>query len=128
MTKKTAIKKPTPRKQATRETPAATAAKKTPTKVARQPARKTAVRAPADTATVYQFDATKSVVPRVIATKAGRGPSPSEFASFEDVKDRAIDFLIDFIADCEQQLWDLKRSENYESYTALLAAAERQRS
>jgi len=41
--------------------------------------------------------------------------SPVEFASFEEAKDRAVDFLIDFIADCERQLWDLKRAENYRS-------------
>jgi len=35
-----------------------------------------------------------------------------------------FDFLIDFIADCEQQLWDLKRAESFEAYTAFIAAEE----
>ena len=64
--------------------------------------------------------------PRVLGDQDGNAPSLGAFASFEDVKDRAIDFLIDYIADCEQQLWDIERAESFEAYTALLAESERQ--
>jgi len=132
MTKKTPTKRQSAPKRTASRTPAAataktTTTKKTPPKAARSSNRKPAVQVPANGATAYQFDIAKCAVPRVVVTKAGRSASPAEFASFEEVKDRAIDFLIDYIADCEQQLWDLKRAESYEAYTALLADAERHR-
>jgi hypothetical protein len=129
MAKKIAVKQKTARKQAPSRTPATAATKKPQPKAARPAVHRAAVskpgvQKPADAQAVYQFDIATFVVPRIVATKARRSPSPAEFASFNDAKDRAIDFLIDFITDCEQQLWDLKRSENYEAYAAFLAADE----
>ena len=77
---------------------------KTQPKTAPPPVRKK----PATFPTSYQFDVATLAVPRIVASQGKAAHlSPAEFASFEDAKDRAIDFLIDFIADCEQQLWDL---------------------
>jgi hypothetical protein len=122
MTKKTTVKQKAARKRAAVRPPEAAATKKTQTRSARP-----AVRKAADAQAVYHFDVATAAVPRIVASKARRGPSSTEFASFDDAKDRAIDFLIDFIADCEQQLWDLKRAESFEAYAAFLAAEESQK-
>jgi hypothetical protein len=125
--KKTTLKQKTARKRVSDRTPAAATSKKTPTKTARPAVPRGAVRKPAVAPVTYQFDVATVAVPRIMATKIRRDPSPVEFASFDDAKDRAIDFLIDYIAVCEQQLWDLKRAESYEAYAAFLAAAESQK-
>src|SRR5205085_1350184 len=104
-----------------------TAAKKAPSKNGAKPAAKKSPRHKQDAAipktpaaphSSGKYFFAEPAVPEVGQSSRNQSPRIVQFNSPEQARAHAIDYLVDFIERCEEQLWNLKRE-------ASAAAADR---
>ena len=59
--------------------------------------------------------------PRILETRPKSTGATAHFNGFDEVKDFAIDHLIELIDNCERRLYQIKRAENFQHYRQLTA-------